>query len=79
MSQYQTRRKVSVQQLEREPFIIWNEYVVKIRSAKELAETALEGEFDEYDQAFYACQPTITELLQAYLEVNEAEFIERMK
>ena len=155
MPQYQSRRKVSVQQLEREPYVIWNEYVDllatsnyaslseiqrsaylafwydtevqngghlqyfenqsvahldesiaalirlggvcqsnvlsragkqflskphgMIRSAKEFTETALGGEFDEYDQDFYACRPTITELLQVYLEANEIEFIERIK
>lgn len=51
----------------------------KPQSAEEFVELAQKGEFGEYDRAFHACQPAITELLQAFLQAYEAEFIERVK
>jgi len=51
----------------------------RIPSASEYIEIALQGEFDEFDQAYHACHPEITELLKTYLEANEAEFIKRVE
>ncbi len=51
----------------------------KPHTAEEFIEIARRGEFGEYDHAFHNCQPTITELLRAFLLANEAEFIERVE
>ena len=39
-------------------------------------ENALEGEFDALDAQYAECVPSITELLERYLEQHEDEFIE---
>jgi hypothetical protein len=48
----------------------------RIGSVEEYVETALQGEFDELDKAYYQCQPEITYFLQCYLDANFSEFIE---
>ena len=50
----------------------------KIQSISEYVETALQGEFNELDESYHACQPEIMKLLEAFLRDNEAEFIERV-
>jgi hypothetical protein len=51
----------------------------KIQSTTEYVATALQGEFDQFDQAFAQCRPEIVDLLKAYLNDHEAAFIERVE
>ena len=44
-------------------------------SVDEFAENALEGEFAELDSTYYACSPTITDRLEAYLAEHQDEFV----
>ena len=50
-----------------------------IRSVREYVGTALEGEFDDLDQAYYACRPDTATILETFLVANEPEFIERIE
>jgi hypothetical protein len=45
-------------------------------TAEEYVENALEGEFDDFDAQYAACVPSITELLERYLDQYESEFID---
>jgi hypothetical protein len=38
--------------------------------------TALAGEFDAFDSAFYTCEPSIHQLLERYLEQHRDRFVE---
>ncbi len=49
-----------------------------IATVQEYVETALAGEYESLDSDFYACEPTISTLLEAYLERNESAFVERV-
>ncbi len=42
----------------------------------ENVDAALQGEFDDLDEAYFQCQPEITVLLERYLDSHFAEFIE---
>jgi hypothetical protein len=46
-------------------------------SAEEYVETALDGEFDTLDSAFYRCSISITEVLQRHLAEYEKNFVVR--
>jgi len=48
----------------------------KISSVNEFAEKALEGNFDEQDNAYHKCSPTVIELLQRYLTDKQDNFVE---
>ncbi len=48
----------------------------EITTAEEYADVALEGEFDEYDEAYHSSEPAITDLLQHYLENHRENFLE---
>jgi uncharacterized protein DUF4375 len=47
----------------------------KIESVEEFVQTALEGEFAVFDQEFYACQPNLVEVLEAFLKQNRPAFV----
>jgi hypothetical protein len=47
----------------------------KIESVDEYIDVALEGEFDDLDQAFHACQSSLVEALEKYLAGNQREFV----
>ena len=49
---------------------------MKIRTVDEYVAEAHRGEFDTLDSAFYACVPSIQELLKTYFRQNESHFIE---
>ncbi|MCP4590456.1 MAG: DMP19 family protein [bacterium] len=51
----------------------------EIGSVREYVAAALEGEFDDLDQAYYACDPELATILQTFLDANEQEFIERIE
>lgn len=46
-----------------------------IQSAEEYSETALEGEFDDFDSRFHACLPTLEHCLETYLQAHQSLFI----
>ncbi|MBI4312681.1 MAG: DUF4375 domain-containing protein [Chloroflexi bacterium] len=48
----------------------------RIRTVEEYVETGLEQEFEDLDSAYYNCKPTITDLLEKWLDQNFDEFIE---
>jgi hypothetical protein len=48
----------------------------RIKTVEEYVATALQGEFDDLDNAYYECRPEITELLRLYLDSHFDEFIE---
>ena len=48
----------------------------KVQSVEEFVELALEGTYSEFDNRYYACNPRIQELLEAYLQAHFDEFIE---
>jgi len=47
----------------------------RIKSVKEYVEKALKAEFDQLDQAFHECQPSLEATLQAFLAKNQSEFV----
>jgi hypothetical protein len=50
----------------------------RIESVADYVKTALKGEFDDLDQAYCGCVPTVSDRLETYLASNENEFIERV-
>jgi hypothetical protein len=47
----------------------------KIESVEEYVETALQGEFDLFDQEFCACRPSLVKALEAFLKHNQFAFV----
>ena len=47
----------------------------RIRSVEEYVETALQGEFDRFDDEYAKCQPTLDKALEGYLARNQSEFV----
>jgi hypothetical protein len=47
----------------------------KIKSIEEFVGAGLAGEYNSLDHAFYACQPELPGLLEAYLKNHQAEFV----
>jgi hypothetical protein len=47
----------------------------KIKTAEKYVETALDGEFDRFDREFSELKPTLIEVLQAFLDQNQSEFV----
>jgi hypothetical protein len=47
-----------------------------IETIEQYVSAALEGEFDPFDAAYYACEPSIQDLLEEYLERHRDSFIE---
>jgi Domain of unknown function (DUF4375) len=45
-----------------------------IESVQEYVDVALEAEFDEFDQAFHKCEPSLVDALKAYLAENRSDF-----
>lgn len=45
-------------------------------SASDYSEAALDGEFEDLDEQYAACEPSVIALLQVYLDQYEAEFLE---
>lgn len=45
-------------------------------TSDEVVEAALEGEFEDFDTRYSVCEPSVTELLETYLEQHEAEFLD---
>ncbi|HWB09873.1 MAG TPA: DUF4375 domain-containing protein [Pirellulales bacterium] len=50
----------------------------KIRTVEDFCDVSLDQAYFDLDQAFAACTPGMTALLQQYLINHEAEFIERI-
>ncbi len=48
----------------------------KIATVDEYEAIARQGEFNDLDKAYSKCKPSITDLLQCYLESQFEEFIE---
>jgi hypothetical protein len=42
---------------------------------EEYVERALEGEFDELDESYYESAPSVSDLLEQYLECHKDQFI----
>ena len=57
-----------------------SKYLIKNRepigTVENYVATALQGELDTADKAFYRTRPTINDLLERYLEKHKSEFIE---
>jgi hypothetical protein len=47
-----------------------------IETVENYVDEALEGEFEQYDNKYYECEPSINYLLEKFLEQNQAAFIE---
>src|SRR2546425_4453158 len=47
----------------------------RIQSVEEFVETALQGEFDRFDDEYAKCHPTLDKALEGYLARNQSEFI----
>lgn len=47
-----------------------------VKTVEGYVQTALEGEFETLDQAYYRCRPSIQELLERYLADNFNRFIQ---
>ena len=47
-----------------------------IETIEQYVSAALEGEFDSFDAAYDACEPSIQKLLEEYLERHRDSFIE---
>ncbi len=47
-----------------------------IKSVFTFVRKAKEGEFDEFDNRYYECDPSIQDLLEEYLEKNKDHFVE---
>ncbi len=47
----------------------------RIQSVEEYVETALQGEFDRFDDEYAKCQPTLDKALERYLARNQSEFV----
>lgn len=47
----------------------------KIETVEEYGERALEEEFDGLDEAYYVISPSVSDLLEKYLERNIAYFV----
>lgn len=47
----------------------------RIETVEEFCDAALEGEFDSFDTAFYACLPTLQQCLEEYLKQHQASFV----
>jgi hypothetical protein len=45
-------------------------------TVEQYVSTALEGEFDAFDSAYHACEPSIQKLLEDYLERHRDRFVE---
>ena len=48
----------------------------KIETVEEFVDTALEGEYDDFDSEYYDCTPEITNLLDDYLKNYRDSFVE---
>ena len=48
----------------------------KIETVEEFVDTALEGEYDDFDSEYYDCTPEITNLLDDYLKNYRDSFLE---
>jgi hypothetical protein len=48
----------------------------RVASLRHFSRLALEGHYDELDSRFYACQPSISDLLERFLDQHFDEFIE---
>jgi hypothetical protein len=46
-----------------------------IETVEEFISEALEGEFSDFDNAYYGCQPELTQILEEYLNKHTDEFI----
>ena len=49
-----------------------------VENVDEYVDEALEGEFEEFDDKYYACQPEIADLLERYFEQYRASFVEEV-
>jgi hypothetical protein len=47
----------------------------KASTVEEFVELSLAGEFNSFDTEFHACSPTLSKLLEDYLEVHKSEFV----
>jgi hypothetical protein len=47
----------------------------RIQSVEEYVETALEGEFDRFDEEYARCRPELEKTLEAFLAKNQSEFV----
>src|SRR2546427_7474766 len=47
----------------------------RIRLVEEYSETALQGEFDRFDNEYAKCQPTLDKAVEGYLARNQSEFV----
>lgn len=50
----------------------------RIRFVVAFVKAARQGEYDECDTRFHECDPTITKLLEIWLDQHESEFVERI-
>ena len=64
------------QQVLREAAAVWRSRSRKrIRSSQEFCDTALPGEFSEFDARFYACTPSLVRCLESHLEQNRSRYV----
>jgi len=47
----------------------------RLETVAEYVSTALDGEFEDLDRAFYEARPPLTQLLETYLDKNVSEFV----
>ena len=48
----------------------------EIKSARDYVVTALKGKFDSFDSRYHRCDPPIQMLLEDYLKLHTAHFVE---
>jgi hypothetical protein len=64
------------QQVLREAAALWRGHArPRIQGAQQFCETALEGEFSELDQRFYACTPSLERHLESHLNQNRSRYV----
>ena len=66
----------SQQQVLREAGALWlSRSRLRIETAQEFCDTALEGEFESFDSRFHTCSPTLQQFLEAHLERHQELFV----
>lgn len=47
----------------------------RIETVEEFCDTAVEGEFSDFDDHYYNCSPSLTDLLQSHLDKNVSKYV----
>jgi hypothetical protein len=64
------------QQVLREAVAVWRSHARRrIQTAHEFCETALEGEFCDFDRRFHACTPSLRQHLESHRSQNRSRYV----